>query len=96
MAELRWTREAESALRDIHDAIALDRPETASRTIDSIVNRVESLAGAEERGTPHPLHRRWRVHLLPYGSFRIAYRVEPTEDVTVLAVFNGLMFLPRK
>lgn len=33
MAEIRWTREAENWLRDIHDYIALDDPLTAIKVV---------------------------------------------------------------
>lgn len=104
MARLIWTDEAVSGLRNIHDYIARDRPETARRTIDSIINKVESLATYPNSGRTYPYHGQWQVKLLPYGSFRIAYLVaegqaeerrgEEGGDVVILGVFNGLIFLP--
>lgn len=37
MAEIRWTREAENWLRDIHDYIALDGPLTAIKAVGVIL-----------------------------------------------------------
>lgn len=94
--KLRWTAEAEAGLRKIFDYIARDRPETARRTLESILNKVESLATCPGGGRTYPYHGQWRVKLLPYGSFRIAYLVEEGGDVVILAVFSGLIFLPTQ
>ncbi len=94
MAQLKWTHEAEVGLRRIHDHIAGDRPETARRTVESIINKVESLAAFPVRGQSYPYHGQWQVQLLPYGSFRIAYLIDENQDITILGIFNGLIFLP--
>jgi plasmid stabilization system protein ParE len=43
MAKVNWTAEAEGWLRDIHDYIAADNPEAASRVVEGIYSRVELL-----------------------------------------------------
>lgn len=96
MAQLKWSQEAEIGLRNIYEHIARDRPETALRTIDSIINKVESLAAFPNRGRSYPHHNQWQVQLLPYGSFRIAYLLEDSGDIAILSIFNGLIFLPVK
>lgn len=93
---LKWSQEAEAGLRNVYDHIARDRPETALRTIDSIISKVESLAAFPNRGRSYPYHSQWQVQLLPYGSFRIAYLLEKRGDIVILGIFNGLIFLPAK
>ena len=94
MVELRWTAEAASSLKDIHDYIARDRPATARRTVDSIVGRAESLTDLPDLGQRHPYPRSKTVRVLTYGRFRIAYLVADETAITVLGVFHGLIFLP--
>lgn len=96
MASLKWTQEAEASLRDIHNYIARDRPSTAWRTLESILNRLESLPSYPNSGQPYPYDHEQRVRVFAYGQFQIAFRRESSGDVVVLAVFHGLIFLPLK
>ena len=96
LAQPRWTREAEDSLRDIFEFIAQDRPHTAARTLESILNKVSSLSASPSLGQRYPYLGREDVYLLTYGHFRIAYRVEGGEHLVVLGVFHGLIFLPRR
>ncbi|RMH20360.1 MAG: type II toxin-antitoxin system RelE/ParE family toxin [Acidobacteria bacterium] len=100
MARLSWTREAVVSLREIHDYIARDRPATAFRTVESIIDKVQSLTGAPELGQRYTYLPEQRVHHLSYGHFRIAYLLAPNadgdDDVVILGVFHGLIFLPLR
>ena len=96
MAHLKWSHEAENSLRDIYNHIARDRPSTAWRTLESILNRVESLLGYPNSGQPYRYDREGLVRVLSYGQFQIAFRPEPSGDVVILAIFHGLIFLPLK
>lgn len=95
MAALKWTAEAEVALGDIHSHIARNRPATAKRTIESILNKVESLREAPTLGQAYPHQRQHSVRRLTYGQFQIAYLFED-DTVIILGVFHGLIFLPLK
>ena len=95
MARLSWTEEAAESLRDIFDFIAQNRPRTAERTIESIVNKVDSLAASPSSGQRYPYAEGADVHQLTYGHFRIAYELVG-DHVIVLGVFHGLIFLPRR
>ncbi len=96
MATLKWTVEAEQSLREVHNHIAQNRPATARRTVESILNRVESLRQAPELGQPWQHRRRKGVRRLTYGQFQIAYLFDEPNEVVVLGVFHGLIFLPLK
>ncbi|MEO1082863.1 MAG: type II toxin-antitoxin system RelE/ParE family toxin [Acidobacteriota bacterium] len=96
MAQPRWSREATESLRDIYEYIAQDRPHTAARTVESILNKVVSLSGSPHLGQRYPYLDRDDIHLLAYGHFRIAYQVDGDGDIVVLGVFHGLIFLPRR
>lgn len=95
MAAVMWSAEAQQALHEIHDHISRNRPETAQRTLESILNKVDSLPECPSLGQRvHPVDA--NVHVLTYGHFRIPYLVETTGDIVVLGVFHGLIFLPLK
>ena len=96
MVELRWTPEAEVSLRDIYDYIARDRPRTASRTIESIINRTQALLEVPTQGEPYPYHPEQEVRILTYGQFQIAYQILSPTSIAILGVFHGLIFLPLK
>lgn len=96
MAKLSWTAEAEQSLREVHNHIAQNRPATARRTIESILNRVDSLREAPKLGQTWRHHRRSGVRRLTYGQFQIAYLFDDPDEVVVLGVFHGLIFLPLK
>lgn len=96
MVALRWTSEAEESLREIHDYIAHDRPRTASRTIESIVQRTESLIEFPDQGEPYAYRSERSVRILTYGRFRIVYTAVSPKSLAILGVFHGLIFLPLK
>ena len=96
MAVLRWTAEAELSLRDVHNHIAQNRPATARRTLESILNRVESLREAPTLGQPWRHQQEEGVRRLTYGQFQIAYLFQDPDEVVVLGIFHGLIFLPLK
>ncbi len=96
MAALRWTAEAEVSLRDVYRHIAQNRPTTARRTVESILNRLESLRQAPTLGQPWRHQSRQGIRRLTYGQFQIAYLLDDPGEVVVLGVFHGLIFLPLK
>lgn len=94
MAALKWTAEAELALREIYSHIARNRPATAQRTVESILNKIESLREAPTLGQPYPHPQSQHVRRLTYGQFQVAFLVTDSGDVLILGVFHGLIFLP--
>ena len=95
MGQVRWTREAERWLREIHDYIAADSPGAAARTVRSIFERAQTLSAFPERGyrQPNPADRPIRVLL--YGHYRIAYLVKDGGDVDILGIFHGALEIDR-
>jgi len=94
MAELSWTEEAQSSLQDIYDHIARDRPATAQRTLESIIDRAQSLREYPALGQVYAYDP--EVRILSHGHFQLAYRIASKQRIDVLGVFNGLIFLPLK
>ncbi|MEM7586386.1 MAG: type II toxin-antitoxin system RelE/ParE family toxin [Acidobacteriota bacterium] len=93
MAGLRWTAEAESSLREIYNHIAQNRPATARRTLESILNKAESLREAPRLGQAYRHSSRHGVRILTYGQFQIAF-LQRDDAIIILGVFHGLIFLP--
>ncbi len=83
--EVRWTKSARSSLQQIYSQVAANRPETARRTIESILDRAHALAEFPQLGQSYA-HRRG-VRVLTYGRFRIPYSIEDGQ-VIVLGVFR--------
>ncbi len=96
MAALRWTAEAEHSLRDVYQHIARNRPTTALRTVESILNRLESLREAPTLGQRWRHQSRRGIRRLTHGQFQVAYLLDDLGEVVILGVFHGLIFLPLK
>lgn len=96
MAEINWTAEAERWLRDIHDYIAQDSPESAIRTVEGIYERAQLLRHFPEIGyrydrIPDDKH----IRILLYGHYRIAYLIKPDRNIDILGVFHGALDIDR-
>ncbi|NIO19634.1 MAG: type II toxin-antitoxin system RelE/ParE family toxin, partial [Candidatus Aenigmarchaeota archaeon] len=63
MAEIRWTAEAETWLKDIYDYIAQDNPSAAARVVQGIYEKAQLLRRFPEIG------HRYRSE--PEGEIRI-------------------------
>ena len=95
MGQIRWTREAELWLREIHEYIARDNPSAALRTVQGIVEKAETLTRFPERGYRyHPRSER-HIRILLYGHYRIAYRLNNDGDIDILGVFHGALDIER-
>ena len=89
-----WTSAGAESLRDLYQALARDRPKTARRTIEAILDRVEALAADPERGRPYRYAWGRPIQVLSYGPFEIAYLIDDAGGAVVLGIFHGLVFLP--
>ena len=95
MAEIRWTSEAERWLRDIHDYIALDKPDAAVRTVRAIYEKVRLLSEFPELGYRYENARGQDIRILIYGHYRIAYLTKPDGNIEVLGVFHAALDMDR-
>jgi plasmid stabilization system protein ParE len=50
LAEIIWTQEAQTWLKDVYDYIAPDNPEAAARTVDDIYQQAQLLRQHPEAG----------------------------------------------
>ena len=94
MARIRWTSEAESWLKDIYDYIALDNPEAAARTVNSIYDRTQDLMHFPELGYLYETESA-AIRILLYDHYRIAYLIKENENIDILGVFHGALEIER-
>ena len=95
MAGINWTDEAERWLKDIHNYISQDSPESAIRTVDSLYKKAQLLRQFPEMGYRYDKISDQHVRILLYGHYRIAYLIKPDGDIDILGVFHGSLDIDR-
>ena len=73
MAEINWTRESEIWLKDIYNYIAADDPDAATRTIESIYEKVQLLRNHPRVGYPYEPAAPREIRVLLYEHYRISF-----------------------
>ena len=95
MAEIRWTREAERWLKDIHDYIAFDSPKSAMRVVEDIYKRVQMLKRLPQMGHKYDRYPELNIRILLYGHYRIVYLIRADNNIDILGIFHGALDLDR-
>ena len=67
MAEINWTQEAETWLRDIYDYIAADNPDAAFKTVSGIYEEAQLLKNHPEAGYRYEPESSRDVRILLYS-----------------------------
>ena len=94
MMRVRWTVPALTNLDSIQDYIAERNPAAASRLVNDILDRTDTLlSGNPEMGRPGRVADT-RELVLPGTSYVIAYRLR--EAVEILSVMHGAREWPDK
>lgn len=91
MAKLRWTREAEQWLKDIHDYIASDNPAAAHKVIAGIYDKAQLLRDFPEVGQKYRSEPEGDIRILLYGHYRIVYLIRTEDVIDILGVFHGAL-----
>jgi len=73
MAKIRWTSEAQTWLKYIHDYIAEDDPSAAVSVVQGIYEKSQTLRQFPDIGYVYRLEREGEIRILLYGHYRIAY-----------------------
>ncbi|MBF0560247.1 MAG: type II toxin-antitoxin system RelE/ParE family toxin [Nitrospirae bacterium] len=96
MAALRWTSEAETWLKDIHDYIAHDNPSAAARVLEGIYRKAQILSSFHDIGYIYRSGEEGEIRILLYGHYRIAYLRRTNQNlVDILGVFHGSLDIDR-
>ena len=95
MAKINWTFEAELWLKDIHDFIAKDNPNAATRVISGIYKNVQILKDFPEIGYKYKGEPESEIRILLYGHYRIAYLIRNKDNIDILGVFHGALDIER-
>jgi toxin ParE1/3/4 len=91
--KVAWTYRARAHLRAIHDYVAADSPRSATRLVDRITRKSESLARFPLIGHTIPEYESESIRQVLEGNYRIIHRIKP-DRVEVIAVIHGARELP--
>jgi toxin ParE1/3/4 len=95
LAEINWTWEAQSWLKDVYDYIAADNRDAAARTINGIYQEAQLLKQHPEAGYKYEPESSRAVRILLYGHYRITYLIKPDGNIDILGVFHGALDIDR-
>ncbi len=95
MAKLRWTKEAEQWLKDIHEYIARDNPTAAGKVVAGIYNKTQLLQQFPELGQKYRSEPEGDIRILLYGHYRIVYLIRDERFIDILGVFHGALDIER-
>ncbi len=95
MAEIRWTSEAESWLKDIFDYIAQDNPDAAAAVVRGIFEKTRLLGDHPELGYKYRSEPEGEIRILLYGHYRIAYLIAEGKRIDILGIFHGALEIER-
>jgi plasmid stabilization system protein ParE len=95
LAEINWTAEAQTWLRDIYDYIAIDNRNAAARTVAGIFLKAQLLKHHPSMGQKYDSADPREIRILLYGHYRIAYLVKPDNNIDILGIFHGALSIER-
>ncbi len=90
-----WTEQARRRLSEIEEFIARDRPATAAKLVDKLVDRPDALATYPDRGRKLRELPGSGLRELVVDDYRLVYR-RVASTIEVLTVFEGHRLLRRK
>lgn len=89
MTPVGWSPRSLQDLQSIKAWIAKDAPRTAAEFVSRLVLTTEAkLAALPERGRPVPEDRHRKLRQIPFGYYRIVYRIRPS-GVEIAAVISA-------
>jgi toxin ParE1/3/4 len=96
MAEIGWTSEAQTWLKDIHDYISGDNPSVALKLVQEIYDKTQILRQSPDIGYVYRSEKEGEIRILLYGHYRIAYlRRKENDIIDILGVFHGALDIER-
>ncbi len=95
MAEINWTAESETWLRDIYNYIAADDPTAAARTVAAFYEKAQLPTKYPRLGQRYELEQSREVRILLFEHYRITYLLQPDGTIDILGVFHGALDIER-
>jgi plasmid stabilization system protein ParE len=95
MAEIRWTKEAQVWLKEIHQYISKDSSKAAKKIVDDIYHKVQVLKRLPEVGYRYLRYPEHNIRILLYGHYRIAYLIKSDGSIDILGVFHGALDMDK-
>lgn len=93
MVRVRWSRRALDRIKEIHNYIALDAPDTARKYAKTLIRSTDRLVMIPLSGRIVPEFEQENIHEIIKGSYRIIYRVLSENEVSILTVFHSSQLL---
>jgi toxin ParE1/3/4 len=93
MVHVRWSRRALNRIKEIHNHIALDAPDTARTYVQTLIRSTDRLVMMPLSGRIVPEFEQENIREIIKGSYRIVYRVISDTEVIVLTVFHSSQLL---
>jgi len=88
-----WSPLAVDRVSEIADYIAQDNPLAADKWVDTIFDRVKQVKDFKRSGRYVPEVNRKDIRELPYGNYRIIYRIDK-KVISILTVRHYKQILP--
>ncbi len=95
MANIIWTREAESWLYEIHEFIAQDSEKNADEVIRTIYEKVQLLRNNPLIGYHYKTTQEGEIRIILFVHYRIVYLTANGNLIYILGVFHGAMEIDR-
>lgn len=91
MVTINWTGEGVESLREIYAYIANDNPKAARNTVNKILEKAKLLGAFPELGGIYPIDAPYKIRVIYYSHYRIAYKIADESRIDILGVFHGAM-----
>lgn len=93
MVHVRWSRRALDRIRQIHNYIALDAPDTARKYAETLIRSTDRLVMLPLSGRIVPEFEQENIREIIKGNYRIVYKVLSDTEVIILTVFHSSQLL---
>lgn len=91
--KITWSPLAVDGASEIAEYISLDNPTAAAQWTERIFEKVKTLSSSPEIGGYAPEINRKEIPELPFGNYRILYRIEKSK-IFILTIRHSKQILP--
>lgn len=95
MVQINWLPSAILDLKEIAEFISKDSPRYATRLVEKIISKVESLELQIRMGKVVSEYEDPEILEIQEGNYRIIYKIKPDQELDVILIHHGARRLPR-